>query len=393
VYRSYLPDGAGYLDQAVTAARNRRPDLEAAFDIVVPRLRDESDELAIRFQQTSGAVMAKGVEDTALYRWTRYLALNDVGGNPSRFGVSPAEFHAKAAHRQAHWPACMTTLSTHDTKRSEDVRARLAVLSELPDEWATAVRHWTVTAPVPDGAIAHLMWQTVVGAWPIERERLHAYLEKAAREANTVTSWDDPDNEFEAALHAAADRIFDDPVLSGKVVAFVERIEADGWSNSLGQRVLQLAGPGIPDVYQGNELWDFSLVDPDNRRAVDFSVRRSLLARIDDGWTPPVDVTGAAKLLVTARTLRLRRDRPELFTGYTPIATDRHAVAFNRGGAIAVATRLPVALRRRGGWGDATLTVPDGEWTEQFTGAAFAGGPVRLDSLLATYPVALLARS
>ncbi len=392
VYRSYLPDGTAYLDKAEAAARGRRPDLEAAFDALLPRLRNPSDELAIRFQQTSGAVMAKGVEDRACYRWNRFVALNEVGGSPSRFGVTPAEYHAAAAHRQEWWPASMTTLSTHDTKRSEDVRARLAVLSEFPEEWATSVRHWTVTAPVPDGAIAHLLWQTVVGAWPIDRDRLHAYVEKAAREATTATSWEDPDKEFESALHAAADRIYDDPVLGGKISAFVDQIEADGWSNSLGQRLLQLAGPGVPDVYQGNELWDFSLVDPDNRRPVDFETRRAMLARIDGGWTPPVDPSGAAKLLVIARTLRLRRDRPELFTGYTPIGAGDHAVAFDRGGAIAVATRLPVGLRRSGGWGDATLTLPDGDWTDQFTGATRPGGPVRMDQLLGTYPVALLAR-
>jgi len=398
VYRSYLPDGAEHLQQASAAARAARPDLAEAFDVLVPRLGDPDDELAIRFQQTSGPVMAKGVEDTACYRWTRFTALNEVGGAPAQFGVTPEAFHAAAAHRQERWPAAMTTLSTHDTNRSEDVRARLAVLAELPEEWAATVHRWHDAAPLPDGSLAHLLWQTVVGAWPIEADRLHAYLEKAAREASTVTNWADPDEEFEAALHAVADRALTD--LRADVDSFVQRIRFDGWSNSLGQRVLQLAGPGVPDVYQGCELWDYSLVDPDNRRPVDFTARRELLAKIDDGWQPPIDPSGAAKLLVIARTLRLRRERPDLFGGYTPLTADgpaaEHAVAFDRGGAVAVATRLPVRLRRQGGWGATTLSLPslpDGVWTDQFTGAEYPAGEVRLEVLLDRYPVALLART
>jgi (1->4)-alpha-D-glucan 1-alpha-D-glucosylmutase len=397
VYRSYLPEGSDHLAKAVAAARRTRPDLAAPLDALVPRLGDPSSELALRFQQTSGAVMAKGVEDTAFYRWTRFIALNEVGGDPSYFGTTPADFHAAAAYRQRRWPASMTTLSTHDTKRSEDVRARLAVLAELPDDWTTLVRRWSGAAPLPDGSFAHLLWQTVVGAWPLEPDRLHAYLEKAAREANTSTGWDDPDTDFETAMHDVAERIYDDPVLSVEVDEFARRIAPYGWSNSLGQKVLQLAGPGVPDVYQGNELWDYSLVDPDNRRAVDFDARRALLARIDSGWEPPLDDTGAAKLLLVARALRLRRDRPELFDSYTPLAASgpaaEHAVAFDRGGAVAVATRLPVGLERRGGWGATVLPLPDGEWTDQLTGARFAGGRVPMTALLGTYPVALLARA
>ncbi len=397
VYRSYLPEGADHLAKAAAHARARRPELAPTFDALIPRLGRADDELAARFQQLSGAVMAKGVEDTAFYRWTRFLAVNEVGGDPSRFGVEPSDYHAATAHRHERWPASMTTLSTHDTKRSEDVRARLAVLSEQPEEWAAVVRRWSTAAPIPDGSIAHLFWQTVVGAWPIEPARLHAYLEKAAREASTVTGWDAPNADFEAALHEVADRIYDDQVLETEVAELVERIAPDGWSNSLGQKLLQLAGPGVPDVYQGNELWDYSLVDPDNRRPVDFAERRALLARIDACWQPPVDASGAAKLLVTARTLRLRRDRPALFTDYTPLnavgPAAAHVVAFDRGGAIAIATRLPVGLRERGGWQDTMLALPPGEWTDELTGARWRGGTVRLTALLTAYPVALLSRA
>ncbi|MEU8301682.1 malto-oligosyltrehalose synthase [Micromonospora sp. NPDC048909] len=395
VYRGYPPHGARHLAAARSEAGRRRPDLAGALDTVTRRLRDPDDELARRFPQLTGAVMAKGVEDTAFYRWSRFVALNEVGGSPAHFGVPPAEFHRFVAARQVRWPAAMTTLSTHDTKRSEDVRARLAVLSELPEQWAQRVTGWMAAAELPDPAFAHLLWQTAAGAWPIERERLHAYVEKAAREASTSTSWADPDPAFERAMHAVVDRMYDDPRLHAELTAFADEITPAGWSNSLGQKLVQLAMPGVPDTYQGTELWDNSLVDPDNRRPVDFVVRRELLTRLDSGWQPPVDAVGAAKLLVVSRTLRLRRDRPELFTGYRPVPAHgpagRHAVAFDRGGAVAVATRLPLRLARAGGWRDTVLSLPVNNMTDLFTGRVYSGGETSLADLLATYPVALLA--
>ncbi|MFI0793071.1 malto-oligosyltrehalose synthase [Micromonospora rubida] len=395
VYRGYPPHGARHLAAARAEAGRRRPDLTAALDAVTRRLRDPDDELGQRFPQLSGAAMAKGVEDTAYYRWSRFVALNEVGGSPAHFGTPPAEFHRFVAARQSRWPAAMTTLSTHDTKRGEDVRARLAVLSELPERWAELVTRWMAAAPLPDPAFAHLLWQTAVGAWPIERERLHAYAEKAAREASVATSWADPDPAFEHAMHAVVDAMYDDPELHAELTAFAAEITPAGWSNSLGQKLVQLAMPGVPDTYQGTELWDNSLVDPDNRRPVDFAVRRDLLARLDGGWLPPVDADGAAKLLVISRTLRLRRDRPGLFTGYRPVAARgpaaAHALAFDRGGAVAVATRLPFGLARAGGWGDTSLSLPVHEVTDLFTGRVYSGGETPLADLLAACPVALLA--
>lgn len=395
VYRGYPPEGARHLAAARSEAGRRRPDLTAVLDQVTARLRDPGHELAARFPQLTGAVMAKGVEDTAYYRWSRFVALNEVGGSPAHFGVPPAELHRFAAARQVRWPASMTALSTHDTKRGEDVRARLAVLSELPGRWADRVTDWMSRAPLADPALAHLLWQTAVGAWPLDRDRLHGYAEKAAREASVSTSWADPDPAFEHEMHALVDRMYDDPELHAQITAFVDEITPAGWSNALGQKLVQLAMPGVPDTYQGTELWENSLVDPDNRRPVDFAVRRELLARLDAGWQPAVAADGAAKLLVVSRTLRLRRDRPDLFTGYRPLPARgpaaAHAVAFDRGGAIAVATRLPVRLARDGGWRGTTLSLPVHPATDVFTGRVYSGEEVLLEDLLSTCPVALLA--
>jgi (1->4)-alpha-D-glucan 1-alpha-D-glucosylmutase len=235
------------------------------------------------------------------------------------------------------------------------------------------------------------LWQTVAGAWPIERERLHAYLQKATREASTATSWADPDETYEAAVRAAIDAVYEDPALRADIDAFVGRITPAGWSNSLGQKLLQLLVPGVPDVYQGTELWDNSLVDPDNRRPVDFAARRDLLARIDSGWVPPVDPGGAAKLRVASRALRIRRDRE--LTAYRPVvalggAAD-HVISFDRGGVIAVATRLPLGLARAGGWGDTTLPLSPGSWFDVLTDSP-VGEDVMVRDLFRTYPVALL---
>ncbi|MEU4218652.1 malto-oligosyltrehalose synthase [Actinoplanes sp. NPDC026623] len=396
VYRSYLPFGTRHLAEARSEAGRRRPALIGVLDQLTARLRRPDDELAVRFQQYTGAVMAKGVEDTAFYRWTRFTARNEVGNDPSKFSVPPRVFHDRAEERQHRWPAGMTTLSTHDTKRSEDVRARLAVLSELPGDWTEVVRRWVRAAPLPDPALAHLIWQAAVGAWPIERDRLRAYALKAARESGAFTTWQRPDEAFETALRELVDRIYDDPTLHGEVAGFAASITPAGWSNSLGQKLVQLTMPGVPDTYQGTELWDFSLVDPDNRRPVDFDLRRDLLGRIDDGWQPPVDPTGAAKLLVTSRTLRLRRNRPELFTGYRPAFADGrirdHVLAFDRGGVVAVATRLPVGLSRHGGWHDTSLSLDGHTWTEVFTNTSYGGSRLAVADLLHTYPVALLVR-
>jgi (1->4)-alpha-D-glucan 1-alpha-D-glucosylmutase len=338
--------------------------------------------------------MAKGVEDTAFYRYTRLTSLTEVGGDPSEFAIDVDTFHARARDRHERLPRSMTTLSTHDTKRGEDVRARIDVLAELPGEWAAALDELRELAPLGDGPLEHLLWQAIVGAWPASRERLHAYAEKAAREAGNSTTWTAPDAEFEARMHALVDAAFDDPGVGDLVARLVARFEAPGWSNSLAAKLVQLTAPGVPDVYQGSELWEQSLVDPDNRRPVDFGERRRLLAELDAGALPPIDASGAAKLLVTSRALRLRRDRPELFEDYMPLAASgpaaNHLVAFDRGGAITLATRLPIGLETLGGWHDTTVDVGTAPVVDVISQRRHRGGELRLAEVLRDYPVALL---
>ncbi len=353
VYRSYLPHGEAFLRTAFAEAADRRPDLMSAFSALTPILHDPDHPAALRFQQTSGMVMAKGVEDNSFYRWFVLTSLNEVGGDPSALHVTPGQFHGFAALRQHEWPDAMTALTTHDTKRSEDTRARITALAEVPDLWASTLTDLQRLAPMPSAGLANLLWQAAVGAWPISRERIHAYAEKAMREAGEHTDWMSPDEEFEASVHGSLDAAYDDPAVAEVVERIVARIEPAGRSNALAAKLLAITMPGVPDVYQGTELGDFSLVDPDNRRPVDFDAAAASLASGEND-----------KQSLTARALRLRRDRPELFTSYDAVTVEGpaadHALAFDRGGAITVVTRLPIGLEAKGGWGDTLLRLPDG---------------------------------
>jgi (1->4)-alpha-D-glucan 1-alpha-D-glucosylmutase len=392
VYRSYLPLGAAHLIEAADLARRRRPELSATIDELLPILSDPTQPAAIRFQQTSGMVMAKGVEDTAFYRYNRLSSLTEVGGDPAEFSIGVSEFHSRQLHRQAGHPSSLTALTTHDTKRGEDTRARITVLSEMPENWEATLGRLHDLAPLSDGGLAELLWESIVGTWPASRERLQEYATKAAREAGNTTNWTSPNSAFEAELHALVDSVFDNPELTDVVAGLVGRIRQAGWSNSLTAKLIQLTAPGIPDVYQGSELWESSLVDPDNRRVVDFELRRRLLRSIERDL-PAIDESGAAKLLVTTRALRLRRDRPELFTRYVPLTllgdAARHAVAFDRGGAISLGTRLPLGLAERG-WGGTELVLPGHPLVDVITGRQLHGGLQPVAELLADYPVALL---
>ncbi|MCW2541998.1 MAG: maltooligosyl trehalose synthase [Frankiales bacterium] len=394
VYRSYLPRGREHLTEAVALASERRPDLTAAINQLVPRLGDPADELASRFQQATGAIMAKGVEDTAYYRYNRLISLNEVGGFPGIFGSGLSDFHEAQLRRIESAPRGMTTLSTHDTKRGEDIRARIAVLAEIPDEWYLVVSELLEQDGIPNRAFGYLLWQTFAATGLVERDRLHAYAEKAMREAADGTGWTDPDEAFEATVHAAVDAAYDDHRTRALVNGIHRRLMPYGESNSLAAKLVQLTMPGVPDVYQGSELWEDSLVDPDNRRLVDFGRRRALLAELAAG--SELERTGeAAKLWLVRQALWARRYRGELFAGYTPLLAEgpgqNYAIAFDRGGAITLATRLPVRLESIGGWQDTTIELPTGEYRDTLTGRLVTG-QVRLADVLADLPVALLLR-
>ncbi|WP_395398320.1 malto-oligosyltrehalose synthase [Arthrobacter sp. UC242_113] len=398
VYRTYLPEGAEVLKEACELAARRRPELDQAIQALQPLLLDTDLELARRFQQTSGMVMAKGVEDTAFFRYNRLGTLTEVGADPTEFAVEPEEFHARLARRQAELPLSMTTLSTHDTKRSEDTRARISVISEVAGEWEKSLKRLRELAPLPDGPLSALLWQAIAGAWPASRERLQSYALKAAREAGNSTNWTDPDPAFEEKLAAAVDAAFDNPAVRAEVESLVELLEPYGASNSLTAKLVQLTMPGVPDVYQGTEFWDRSLTDPDNRRPFSFDDRRAALEQLDAGDLPPSFTDERTKLLVTSRALRLRRDRPELFTGYRQVQASgpaaEHLLGFHRGtpatpGALTLATRLPYGLERDGGWRDTAVEL-ETAMKDELTGAGFGQGTVKITDIFRTYPVALL---
>ena len=407
VYRAYVggheplsPLARSRIDRALATAVAAEPGLRAELELLAGLARCEDGgaaavDFAVRLQQTWGPVMAKGIEDTAFYRWHRLVALNEVGGNPGTVAdAGPGALHAWARRQQTDWPGGMTTLSTHDTKRSEDVRARLLAFAGDAAGWERCSGAFRDAADAAglDGPTAHLIWQTLVGVGEISEERLHGYLLKAVREAKQRTAWVDGDVDYESAVLAFADLAQRGPLRQ----VLDEAIDANrpaARAMVLAAKLLQLMLPGVPDVYQGSEIVSLSLVDPDNRRAVDFPERAERLRLLDEGEAPR-DLDDE-KLLVTSRVLRLRRRRPDWFgegADYASlVSTSEHAVGFVRAGQVAcVVTRAPHRLLESGGWTDATVTLPPGRWTDLLTGGTHPGGDLACAELFSGLPVALL---
>ncbi len=451
VYRTYVTArGAGaddrrYIDWALAQAKKRWRGAETSIfdflrDVLTGRMADAEHDpapggalhAAMHFQQVTGPVMAKAAEDTAFYRYVRLLALNEVGGDPRRFGMSIAAFHHLAQQRARSWPWAMVTTATHDTKRGEDARVRLALLSEMPREWGRRLGQWVRLNRsrrseidgdiVPSRNVEYLFYQALLGAWPPElcpddavgmkslSERLDAFMVKAVREAKQDTSWSNPNADYEAALsrfvRGAVDATRANPFLA-EFHAFVRSLERPGAINSLSQLVLKLTVPGMPDTYQGGELWDFSLVDPDNRRPVDWRTRRALLEQVvtaragdlAEHWRD-----GREKLFVTHRLLALRRDHPLIFSDgdYQPLEGEGesadHLCAFaRRHGGETVVVAVPRLVHRlyRGGacadWRGTELALPKANWRDVFTARRlYNRDRVSAADLFADFPVSVL---
>jgi (1->4)-alpha-D-glucan 1-alpha-D-glucosylmutase len=425
IYRTYVvpqrnemtEEDTYFIQCAVKCAKDNRTDIDPGlFDFFEQVLtlqvsgRLES-EFVLRFQQFTSPVMAKGVEDTAFYCFNRLTAMCEVGGDPGRDGVSVGDFHAYETKMQATHPCTMTTLSTHDTKRSDDVRARLTVLSEIPHEFADAVQRWTrmnedrKTGGYPDRNSEYFLYQTLIGAWPIDAERTKQYMQKAMREAKQQTSWTANNKDFEDALNGFIDAILGDTEFVTDLEAFVARLLVPGRANSLAQTLLKHTAPGVPDMYQGAEIWDLSLVDPDNRRPVDYELRRRMLAEVKSADVSAIAArladandAGLPKMFLVHRCLTLRREHPDWFgteAGYKPLTVKgpkaQYVVAFTRGKRVmTVAPRLPLTVN--GDWAGTEIQVPAGSWKDRFTGKSIAGGLVRVEELLKEFPVALLVR-
>jgi (1->4)-alpha-D-glucan 1-alpha-D-glucosylmutase len=420
VYRTYVRATVGQVSEddirtitdAIESAKKTRLDLDKDLfdffrDILLLRVRGELEtELVMRFQQLTGPVMAKGVEDTAFYCFNRLVALNEVGGDPGSFGFSADEFHKACAETQAQWPRSMLASSTHDTKRSEDVRARLHLLSEIPDRWREAVQRWAKLNKryrrdgLPDRNAEYLLYQTLVGAWPIATERMITYMEKASREAKVHTSWTNANPDYDAALRQFIEGILKDQEFKADLETFVKPLIEPGRVNSLAQTLIKLTAPGVPDFYQGTELWDLSLVDPDNRRPVDYVLRRRLLSELDgmtveEIWSR-ID-EGLPKLWIICRTLKLRRSRKllEPESSYRPLVArgekSAHVVAFARGER--VITIVPRLLIKLGGsWADTVLELPEGRWYNAFTDETLNGDEITVAKLFKRFPVGLLCQ-
>ncbi|MET0741608.1 MAG: malto-oligosyltrehalose synthase [Candidatus Nanopelagicales bacterium] len=423
VYRAYVapgvpaaPAAVDVVEQAmlraIAALPAREEEICFVADLALARHGSgpEQDEFCLRFQQTTGPAVAKSDEDTAFYRWLPLAALAEVGGSPSHSAVDPHEFVEWAARRGDAYPSTMNSLSTHDTKRTEDVRARVALLSEIAGEYVATVASWRAQPGLNAGAddlsvdpvLEWTLWQTLVGAWPITADRLGAYLLKAAREAKQSTSWAAPDEAYEQRVLSLVERVLGDDELMAGIAAFVDRLHPGFVANVLAQRLLQLVIPGVPDVYQGCEVVALTLVDPDNRQPVDLDVRAADLERGLSAVPDSAADLDAAKSRLVAVGLGLRRDRPDLLGPGVPLSAvpvlgdaAQHAIGVRRGrDVVALTTRWPLRLASAGGWRGATVEPSRGRWVDVLTEQQhdLPDGPVEVESLLSSWPVALLVR-
>jgi (1->4)-alpha-D-glucan 1-alpha-D-glucosylmutase len=418
-YRSYVrvgspitPTDATLIAGAVATAAQHAPEIDPRIWSTLERAlclqlnSGAATEFALRLQQVTGAVTAKSIEDTLFYRYVRLLGLNEVGGSPQQFGLSVDGFHRVLAQRAQSQPLAMLGSSTHDTKRGEDMRARLLVLSEVAPEWTQAVERWSARAKrhrgeLVDSLTEYFFYQTLVGAYPLSPERAWRYMEKAIREAKLATSWTRPAPAYEAAVQSFVHGVLGDGELMADIEAFVQRIARPGFIQSLARTLIKLCAPGIPDLYQGSELWDLSLVDPDNRAPVDYDLRRKLLARMPE-MSPEQSMQelalGTPKFWLTWRVLQLRSKQPQLFAGsYEPLALkgpdEARALGFVRNG------RLAVVVPRLSASGELTakptlVGLPEGSWRNALTGERVESTTVgaSLQALWARFPVALLQR-
>lgn len=419
VYRTYR-DASGSLDEvdrrllqaAIAAGRSlMEPGARAAMDYVEQLLlgdaKDpEAAEFVARWQQLTPAVTAKGVEDTTFYCYDRLLSCNEVGAQAALLGIAAEKFHEFCHHFSVHWPHTLLATSTHDNKRSEDVRTRISVITEVTDQWRQVIMEWSkLNRPAwngraPDRHAEYLLYQTLVGAHPLDFERAWAYMCKALREAKINTSWQRPNLEYEASIRDFIAEILANPEFTQSLAQFAGGLIGPGRTNSLAQTLIKLTAPGVPDFYQGSELWDLSLVDPDNRRPVDYDLRRSLLTGLADAPVEEVVKdweSGRPKLWLIARVLRLRREHPEWFdasSSYVP-ATARgaragHILGFLRAGSVfTLVPRFTAFLQND--WRDTLVPLPAGVWKDAFTGRQWMGGVAPSD-LFQAFPVALLVR-
>lgn len=418
VYRGYVRAEAGGVSEAdrqyVDTAIQRAAANQAAIDpelfrfihgLLLLNVGGESEsEFVMRFQQFTAPLMAKGLEDTALFRFNRLIACNDVGADPADYPRAPASFYHASEKRQREQPLSLLTTDTHDSKYSGDFRARLSVVSEMPQRWAKAVGEWSQRlrhGGRPDCEAEYLFYQVLVGAWPISEARVQAFMLKAAREAKRHTSWLQQDAGYEHALAEFVATAFADVAFMESIATFAALLVEPGYRNSLAQTLLKLTAPGTPDIYQGTETWRFSLVDPDNRREVDFEVRKKSLAMLDDETTVETILEqadkGLPKLWIIRQALRLRQQHPRAFgrdgdhESLSLQGTSAgHLVAFTRRKEVAVIVpRLAAALDD---WRDTRVLLPEGEWRNCLTHERVDGSRVLVSELLARFPVALLVR-